>query len=85
MRETQKRFSVGEVSTIRDGDTLSIAEGGNILTVAFEALEKETTGIMHGTATLTLHVKDGQLNRFTTSRERSFVPGKPMTGGNNGK
>jgi len=84
MRETQKRFSVGKVSAIRDGDTLSIAEDGNILTVAFEALEKETTGIFHGTVSLTIHVKDGKLIRYTTVRELSVVPGKPTTGGNNG-
>jgi len=47
---------------------------------AFQALEQETSGLAHGTVTLAIHVKDNRLIRYTTSRERSFVPGKPMTG-----
>ena len=64
---------------------LSSLEDGYILTAAFAALEKETAGLVHGTATLTIHIKDGKMNRYVTSRERSFAPGKPMTGGHNGK
>jgi hypothetical protein len=72
---------------IRGGDTLSIVQdgySGKIPTVGIVDLERETAGIMHGTATLTLHIKDGYLIRYTTSRERSFVPGRPTTGGCNG-
>jgi hypothetical protein len=53
---------------------------GKIPTPAFTALSWELAGLVHGTATLTIHVKDGHLSRYTTSRERSFVPGKPTTG-----
>jgi hypothetical protein len=83
MKETQKPFLVGEAVAFRAGGTLGIAEdgyNGNILRAAFKALEKETAGLIHGTATLTLHVKDGHLLRYVTSRERSHVPGRPMTG-----
>jgi hypothetical protein len=61
------------------------ARNGRFLTTAFKALERETIGITHGIVTLTIHVKDGHLLRYVTSRERSFVPSKPMTGGNDGK
>jgi hypothetical protein len=47
---------------------------------AFNALEWEATGLKHGVATLTLHVRDGHLIRYTTNREISFIPGKPTTG-----
>ena len=53
---------------------------GTIPVVAVNALGQEAVGIIHGTVTLTLHIKDGNLIRFATSRERSFVPGKPTSG-----
>jgi hypothetical protein len=53
---------------------------GKIPVAAVNELEREIVGIIHGTVTLTLHIKDGNLTRFTTSRERSFIPGKPTTG-----
>jgi hypothetical protein len=84
MKKTQNQLLVGEAATIRGGNSLGKAEDSNILTTAFEALEKETTGIFHGTVSLTIHVKDGKCNRYAISRERSFIPGKPTTGGNNG-
>jgi hypothetical protein len=67
--------------------TLSVdeARNGRFLTTAFKALEKETIGVTQGIVTLTIQVKDGHLLRYVTSRERSFVPGKPMTGGQDGK
>jgi hypothetical protein len=61
---------------VRGGDTPSIVQdgySGKIPTVGITALEWEAAGIIHGIATLTLHIRDGQLARFTTSRERSFV------------
>ena len=68
---------------IRGSDTLKIAEtgySGNIPAAAFKALECEVSGLMHGTATLVLHIKDGHISRFVINRERSFIPGKPTTG-----
>ena len=65
-------------------DTPVIAKdgySGHIPPTAFNALEWEAAGLMHGKATLTLYIKDGNLNRFVTSRKRSFVSGKPTTGG----
>ena len=82
--ERRKILVVRKAATSQGGTTLSKAEDSNILLAAVEALERETAGISHGTATLTVHVKDGKWNRFTTSRERSFVLGKPRSGGNNG-
>ena len=60
--------------------------GGNIPADAFDALEMEAAGLMHGTVTLVIHIKDGNLTRFVTSRERSIILGKPTTGAqpNNG-
>ena len=75
MRETQKALSVDEAGN---------GYNGSIPSTAFDALEGELAGLIHGTAVLTIHIKDGHLLRYVTSRERSFVPGKPMTGGNDG-
>jgi hypothetical protein len=44
---------------------------GKIPTAAIIALEWELTGLAHGMATLTFHVRDGKLARFTTGREQS--------------
>jgi len=57
----------------------------NIPPAAVQALEQEAAGVMHGTVTLALHFKDGHLIRYTTGHERSFVPGRPMTGDHNGR
>ena len=57
---------------------------GSIPPTALDALKLEATGLAHGIATLTLIVKDCKLIRYTTSREISVVPCKPMTGGHNG-
>jgi hypothetical protein len=62
---------------IRGDDTPSIVQNGysgKIPKAGIIALEWEAAGITHGTATLTLHIRDGRLARYTTDRERSFVP-----------
>jgi hypothetical protein len=61
---------------VRGGDTPSIAQGGysgNIPATAITALSREAAKLEHGTATLTLHIRDGQLARFITARERSHM------------
>lgn len=47
--------------------------GGKIPTKAIIDLQWELAGLEHGTANLTLHVRDGKLVRFTTGRERSHM------------
>jgi len=59
---------------------IPLGYAGNIPQAAVRDLEDEAAGVMHGIVTLSLHVKDGNLIRYTTHRERSFVPGKPTTG-----
>ena len=76
MQETQKALSADEAGN---------GYNSSILPTAFDALEGELAGLNHGTAVLTIHVKDGKLIRYMIAREHSFVPGKPMTGGYNGK
>jgi hypothetical protein len=79
----EKEKSPQGVRPIRDNDAFNLSQTGyigNIPPAAVRELENEAAGLMHGTATLTLHIKDGIMVRFTTNRERSFVPGKPMTG-----
>jgi hypothetical protein len=49
------------------------ADTFTIPAAAITVLEKELAGLVHGTASLTLHVRDGWLARFTTGRERSFM------------
>ena len=69
---------------IRGSDNPTITQSGyngNIPIAAFNALEQEAGGLIHGVVTLALHFKDGKLNRYVTNRERSHIPGKPTTGG----
>ena len=83
MPEKEKAPRSGELLRGADTDTHNItnkAFDGKIPHDAFKALEHEAAGIMHGLVTLTVHVKDGHLLRYTTNRERSYIPGKPMTG-----
>jgi hypothetical protein len=40
---------------------------------AFTALSWEAAKIVHGTATLTLHIRNGKLVRFVTNHEQSFM------------
>ena len=68
---------------IRGDDTNSLADksfDGNIPDSAINAFKQEATGLIHGTVTLTLHVKDGLLSRYVINRERSIVPGRSTTG-----
>jgi hypothetical protein len=68
---------------IRGTDAQIIAQigyAGNIPLSAVKELEQEAAGLIHGIATLTIHVKDGKLTRYVASRERSFIPGRPTTG-----
>jgi hypothetical protein len=37
------------------------------------ALSWELAGLVHGTATLTIHIRDGKMERFTTGRETSHL------------
>jgi hypothetical protein len=79
-----KKNPLRDGGSFRGSDTSTISEIGfnsNIPPSAITALEQETVGLIHGTATLTIHVKDGHLIRYATGRERSYVPGRPMTGG----
>jgi hypothetical protein len=46
---------------------------GKIPTAAIIALEWELAKLEHGTANLTIHIRDGRLARFTTGRERSHM------------
>ena len=80
--EKEKTPRSGELLRGDDG-TFNIAAkafDGKIPQDAFNDLEHEATGIIHGVVTLTVHVKDGRLSRYVIGRERSYVPGKPMTG-----
>jgi len=68
---------------IQGGDTPIITErefNGNIPINAIDIFKQEATGLIHGTVTLTIHVKDGLLSRYVINREHSIVPGRPTTG-----
>jgi hypothetical protein len=61
---------------IRGDDTPIMAQqgySGKIPAPASAALLRELAGLVHGTATLTIHIRDGKLARYTTGREHSFV------------
>jgi hypothetical protein len=61
---------------VRGGNNSTVSQNtykGYIPPVAFNALRQEAAGIIHGTATLILHVRDGKLTRYTISKERSFM------------
>jgi len=55
------------------GDDTSMGYNGYIPPAAFNALEWEAAGIVHGIATLELHIRDGRLVRYVASRQNSFV------------
>lgn len=74
-----------KVGAVPKKEPLQDGYSGKVPTAGITGLEWEAAGIMHGTATLTLYIKDGQLTRYTTSRERSIVPGKTTSGGLNGE
>jgi hypothetical protein len=46
---------------------------GKIPTAAVIALEWELARLVHGTASLVIHIRDGKLARYTTGRERSHM------------
>jgi hypothetical protein len=56
------------------------AYNGKTPAAAVTALEWKAAGMAHGTATLTLHVKDGKLE-YTTEWECSHIPEVPAGGG----
>jgi len=58
------------------GENSMIAEIGyksNIPLAAINSLERELTGLAHGTVSLSVYVRDGRITRFTTNRECSTV------------
>ena len=81
MSEKEKPHQGGR--PIRGNNTYIVSQAGfsgNVSPEAVQALVQEAAGIVHGTVTLTLHVKDGNLIRYVVSRECSFISGKPSTG-----
>ena len=46
---------------------------GKVPVAGIIELERESIGIVHGIAILELHIRDGKLARFVSSRERSFT------------
>ncbi|MDR2419221.1 MAG: hypothetical protein LBD79_09230 [Treponema sp.] len=50
-----------------------LSVSSEIPVAAIIALEQDLAGMVHGTVTLTLHIRDGRLARFITGRERSFM------------
>jgi hypothetical protein len=65
---------------IRGNEAFTISQigfNGDIPLAAYKDLESEIAGLIFGSVSLVLYIKDGHLIRYTTSRERSFVPEKP--------
>jgi hypothetical protein len=63
---------------VRGGDTPTPTKeqsgySSKIPTETITVFESELTGLLHGTAILTIHVRDGQLTRYTISREHSHL------------
>jgi hypothetical protein len=50
---------------------------GKIPTAAIAALERELTGLIHGTASITFHIRDGKLSRYETDKHISYIPETP--------
>jgi hypothetical protein len=71
-----KKIPLQDAVSIRGGDSSTIPQAGYngyIPPEAITALSWELNGLVHGTATLTIHIRDGKMARFTTGRERSFM------------
>jgi len=84
MPEKRKPLQAGQPIRGVNIDNNTVSENGYsgyIPPAAFNALEWEVSGLMHGTASLTVHIKDGHLLRYVTGRERSFILGRSTTGG----
>jgi hypothetical protein len=47
---------------------------------AITAIERELTGLIHGTASITFHIRDGKLSRYETDKHISYIPEKPAGG-----
>jgi hypothetical protein len=65
---------------VRGGDTPIMAQrgySGRIPTPAFTAVERELTGLTHGTASITFHIRDGKLVRYEIERHISYLPEEP--------
>jgi hypothetical protein len=80
-----KRKNIRKES-VRGGDTPDMPQqgySGKIPAAAIIAMEWELAGLIHGTATLALHIRDGKLARYTTSRETSHI-GPGAAGDDNG-
>ena len=70
----------GENSMIAETDYKS-----NLIPIAaINSLERELTGLTHGIASLTIHVRDNHIARFAVSRERSFIPEQSTAGSREG-
>jgi hypothetical protein len=72
---------------IRGNDISSVSKKDSNVKIAgaIAALENELIGILHGTVTLTIFVRDGHLARYATSRERSYLfPESQQREGNDG-
>jgi hypothetical protein len=70
---------------VRGGDTPIMAQqgySGKIPMSAFKALERELTGLTHGTASITFHIRDGKLARYETEKHISYLPEEPAEGVN---
>jgi hypothetical protein len=47
--------------------------------------EKESSGVTHGVITVAIHVRDGKLVRYVSTREISIIPGRPTSGASGGE
>jgi hypothetical protein len=47
---------------------------GKIPVAAYSAFKRELTGVVHGTISLTFHLRDAKLARYETDRRTSFLP-----------
>ena len=63
---------------IRGNDTLTVTQtgyNGKVPVAGIIELEREAAGVIHGVAVFELHIRDGKLIRYVTSRQRSFISG----------
>jgi hypothetical protein len=54
---------------------------GYIPASALQAFDREMKGLVHGTASMTFHIRDGKLVRYETDRHISYIPEAPAEGG----
>jgi len=72
----EKTLDMDTLAAIADFGAAMALSGGRVIKIppeALGALREEALGMEYGSVALTVHIRQGDLARWTVGRERSFV------------